>query len=883
MSAGLTFLSARFNLALPLAVCLLACLTATAQAQEAGRWRQLAPIEGGTINALIGDGGRVYAATGGHGIFVSTDNGQTWREANGGISNPSGRLVFALAAAGGNVLAATSGGIYRTNDGGQNWTEALGGASVRSLIVTSGGVFAGGAGTGRVYRSTDNGQSWTERGVIRSRATVYAFGLLNNTLFAGSSNGVFRSTDQGQSWTVSNVGGAGNEIGPNPIVYALIVNGNDLYIGTEAYIGELGRLPQVYTSKDNGQSWENVGAAIRLPFANIPTPLTSPAVRGLLFDGGNLVALTDAGIAIYDGQFWYDVSPIRGLPVGVSVRALIIHGAAVLAGTSGGVFRLDIAKQSWVANNTGLAAADVVTLAVNGNFIFAGAGASGLFRSDNDGQSWTRLGGIDDGAGQPFSVTKLVVRGNEIFAGSRYSGVFRSVDGGANWKLHDIGFETPPSVPELAVGDGNVYALNFGALYKLNAAGNEWARPNPQDFDTPRLGRVAVSGGNIYATGGDGVLRSTNGGVDFTQAPTGRLFNLLDIAARGSNVYVSAFGASNVPRVYVSTDNGASFTPSQSIVRFVNAFAFKGNTIYAGTMSEGVFYSINNGINWTPINEGLLNRTVNALAVKGDMLLAGVNGYGVFAALNPEQQPATLASVSAASFRANGELAPASIASAFGTNLAPTTVAANATPLPTALAGTHLIVRDSAGVERDAPLFFASTGQINYQVPPATALGNATVIAIGDGRSSFGDITVAPVAPGLFSANGSGQGVAAAIALRVKPDGRQIFEPVSQFDPAQNKIVPLPIDLGPDLGNASDQIFLILYGTGVRFRSSLSTVTASIGGIGTTVLFAGEAEGFVGLDQINLFLPRNLAGRGDVEIKLSVDGKAANTVTIRVK
>jgi uncharacterized protein (TIGR03437 family) len=239
----------------------------------------------------------------------------------------------------------------------------------------------------------------------------------------------------------------------------------------------------------------------------------------------------------------------------------------------------------------------------------------------------------------------------------------------------------------------------------------------------------------------------------------------------------------------------------------------------------------------------------------------------------------TVTAVSAASFL-GAELAPESIVAAFGSRLATEVKVANTIPLPTDLAGTKVTVKDSAGVERQSPLFFVAPNQINYLTPSGAASGAATItVTSGDGAVSTGKANIAMVAPALFTANSNGQGVAAAVALRVKPNGAQTFEPIAQFDPAQNRMVPIPIDLGPE----GDQVFLILYGTGLRFRSNLSAVTASVGGVNSQVFYAGVAEGFVGLDQINLSLPRSLAGRGDVEIKLTADGKAANTVTVRVK
>jgi uncharacterized protein (TIGR03437 family) len=238
-----------------------------------------------------------------------------------------------------------------------------------------------------------------------------------------------------------------------------------------------------------------------------------------------------------------------------------------------------------------------------------------------------------------------------------------------------------------------------------------------------------------------------------------------------------------------------------------------------------------------------------------------------------------LACVSAASYATSG-VATESIVAAFGTGLATSTQVAATVPLPTSLAGTLVHVKDSANVERVASLFFVSAGQINYQIPPGTAAGTATVtVTSGDGGLSSGTMLIAPISPGLFSAASSGQGVAAGLALRVKGDGTQSFEEIARFDTGQNKFVSIPIDLGP----STDQVFLILFGTGIRSRSALSAVTAGVGGTGSEVLFAGPQGGFVGLDQVNVRLARSLIGRGEVDVALSVDGAAANTVRINIR
>ena len=238
-------------------------------------------------------------------------------------------------------------------------------------------------------------------------------------------------------------------------------------------------------------------------------------------------------------------------------------------------------------------------------------------------------------------------------------------------------------------------------------------------------------------------------------------------------------------------------------------------------------------------------------------------------------------SVSAASYSPNA-LASETITSAFGTELASSIQAASALPLPTSLAGTTVKLRDSQGVERLAPLFYVSPTQINYLVPAGIATGLAEVtVTTNDGVVSVGEALINTCAGALFAADSTGQGVAAAVALRVKADGSQIYEPIARWDAAQNTFIWLPLDLGPE----AEQVFLLLFGTGVRHRSALSDVEVRIGGEIVEMLYAGPQGEFVGLDQINVRVPRSLIGRGTVNIGIKVNGNGlwSNTVGVQIK
>lgn len=218
--------------------------------------------------------------------------------------------------------------------------------------------------------------------------------------------------------------------------------------------------------------------------------------------------------------------------------------------------------------------------------------------------------------------------------------------------------------------------------------------------------------------------------------------------------------------------------------------------------------------------------------------------------------------------------APEAIVTAFGTNLSDATAPASTIPLPAELGKTSLVVSDSAGITRPAPLYYVSPTQINYEIPPGTAVGAAQILLTPDsGITQTETIQIGAISPGLFTLNPGG--LVGAYVLPIVSGVQQALQPVYQLN--GTSVVPLPINLGP----AAQQIYLILFGTGIR---NASNVTVTVGGISIPVLFYGPAPGNVGEDQINIGpLPASLAGAGNVSIVLTADTMTANTVNITIQ
>jgi uncharacterized protein (TIGR03437 family) len=228
-------------------------------------------------------------------------------------------------------------------------------------------------------------------------------------------------------------------------------------------------------------------------------------------------------------------------------------------------------------------------------------------------------------------------------------------------------------------------------------------------------------------------------------------------------------------------------------------------------------------------------------------------------------------------------LAPEAIASAFGTRLATMNVSATSLPLPTELAGTRLRVKDAAGVERSAQLFFVSPNQINYLVPVGTSPGLATVTVTNSaGQITTGVSLITPTLPGLFTANANGSGPPAGYLLRVKSNGAQTTEPLAVFDPATNRYVPRTIDFFSDSATQPDQLYAVLFGTGIRNRGALTSVEALFDLSRSEVTFAGKQGSLVGVDQVNILLP-GFRNTPLVDLVLYIEGKASNQVRLAFK
>ncbi|HEX4945246.1 MAG TPA: matrixin family metalloprotease, partial [Blastocatellia bacterium] len=246
----------------------------------------------------------------------------------------------------------------------------------------------------------------------------------------------------------------------------------------------------------------------------------------------------------------------------------------------------------------------------------------------------------------------------------------------------------------------------------------------------------------------------------------------------------------------------------------------------------------------------------------------------------------TAATVNGASFLKGGAMAPDTIASVFGLNLASSITHATAgQTLPTQLGGVSVEVNGVA-----SQLFFVSPTQINYLIPASTTAGTKSVVVKNAaGEVARGNIEVAPISPALFTFTQNGSGVPAGYVTRVAAGTfQQTNEQIASF--GGGIVTPLTID------RRGDAMYLILFGTGIRYAPNPNTANdialvgggtlanvaesleISIGGKVARVDFAGAQGGFYGLDQVNVLIPADAVASPTAPVIIKVRDANGNLV-----
>jgi uncharacterized protein (TIGR03437 family) len=280
------------------------------------------------------------------------------------------------------------------------------------------------------------------------------------------------------------------------------------------------------------------------------------------------------------------------------------------------------------------------------------------------------------------------------------------------------------------------------------------------------------------------------------------------------------------------------------------------------------------------INDILANTDPNVAAQEQFQLIKSA-GFGEVlrgVSLTPGSAtitPPGLAVTSSASPGVTG-MAPNSIATAFGTDLATGTIVRSPLPfLGSTLGGTSVTITDSSNGTYSALMIGATPSQATFVVPGGLASGPAQVtVQSGDGNKSVATVQVNPVAPALYTLGAMG---AAAAYVVPTPTSFANGPAPSVYGMNSDGMINLPA-----ISVSGGSVTLAIFGTGFRAAGTAGT-TATVKGTPVTVTYAGADPSYPGLDQVNIALPSSLAGSGMVGIQILANGVPSNTVNVQIQ
>jgi uncharacterized protein (TIGR03437 family) len=380
-------------------------------------------------------------------------------------------------------------------------------------------------------------------------------------------------------------------------------------------------------------------------------------------------------------------------------------------------------------------------------------------------------------------------------------------------------------------------------------------------LDRDRMGKFSTGGDSQIVQSVEGAISSLYGGPAY--------FNQTVYFA-ASNDRLKAF---RIAGARLETEPSSQSSQVFSYPGAVPAISANGSANGIVWLMDGSYGGTLRAFNASNLTVELYNTQINAsrdamgpfvrfstpIIANGRVYAGTGNSLAVYGLL---QQPSPTAIVNAASFTA-GPVAPGSLISIIGSNLADGTDLAGTTWLPRSLAGATLWINNVP-----APLEFVSPSQINAQVPFETPMGPASAVLQLTGMPPVStEFSIALASPGIFT-NGRNQASArnADGSYNTPDNPASVGSRVSVYLTGLGIVAPAV----PDGEPAS---------TDVAVRA-VYPVNATIGEHEASVSFAGLSPQSVGVYQVDLVVP--MTGDGLYPLVVTVNGVGSNTAWISI-
>jgi photosystem II stability/assembly factor-like uncharacterized protein len=260
----------------------------------------------------------------------------------------------------------------------------------------------------------------------------------------------------------------------NHVYTAIGSNGENVFVGSGSV--------NLYGSADNGSTWNTVTNGI------------SGMVTMLATSNGNLFAVTANGVFLSNnnGATWSLQN--NGLPSNFAGQSIFADGDTLFSGGYEVFYSVNNGS-TWTARNTGFPPnARVQSFAKNGNTVFAGTNGYGLYKTTNNGLSWS-LTGIG-GQQVPFSeVESVYVFDSKVYA--NFSGtLYVSSDNGATWTTATNGLNGA-YVNYITHRGGTLFVGTYTGIFHSLDGGSTWVNINA-NLTNPAISHIGFNSSKIF-------------------------------------------------------------------------------------------------------------------------------------------------------------------------------------------------------------------------------------------------------------------------------------------------------------------------------------------------------------------------------------------------
>lgn len=309
-------------------------------------------------------------------------------------------------------------------------------------------------------------------------------------------------------------------------------------------------------------------------------------------------------------------------PWGGTILSLAVDGQALYAGTAmDGVYASMDGGMEWTALPKGLPPTAVNGLALRDDGVVAACN-EGVWHYRKATGAWSPLGG-ELGDAMAFSV---VVQGNSLVIGTD-RGIYRAVPWKDGWLVTAQAIPGR-SVGVLASGAGCLWAgTGDGALFASRDQGRTWAAPGGWPGSSGVLSLVCRGGMVMAGTRGNGILESEDSG--HTWGPAKGWSGPKEAYALAWQGEVLCAGTPLGVWMRAGDGEWRQYAPGMP-EPFVRALAVRDGALIAGTDGGGVLVRTQANSPWEPRSRGIAATNVTCFARDGDGVLAGTMGAGIF-------------------------------------------------------------------------------------------------------------------------------------------------------------------------------------------------------------------------------------------------------------